>query len=54
MGYRYMANSIIFVLVEKMNACYHWAMESLIGLSITRAFLVEAKACIYFNERVTH
>ena len=43
-----MANSIICVLVqvEKMNACYHWAMESVIGLSITKDFLVEAEACI--------
>ena len=53
-----MANSMYFdfvcLQVENMEACYHWAMESVTGIKITIALLVEAEACIYFNERVTH
>ena len=37
-----------------MEAFYHWAMELVTGIKITIALLVEAEACIYFNERVTH
>ena len=51
-----MANSIICVLVqvEKINACYHCAIELVTGIKMTKVLLVEVEACIYFNEIITH